>query len=58
MASLIKCFLCVLTAEHQVGPAGYEQHFASFSVPFHTGVGQSPILIDYGQPLFLWLSRD
>ena len=21
-------------------------------------VGQSPILIDYGQPLFVWLSRD
>ena len=35
MASFIKCFLCVPTGEHQVGPAGHEQHFASFSVPFH-----------------------
>ena len=31
-----------------------------FSQPclFLAGLPQSPILIDYGQPLFVWLSRD
>ena len=24
----------------------------------HISVGQSPILMEYGQPLFVWLSRD
>ena len=48
----------MIQREYKITPYIYKKYLQGGSLAREARVGQSLILIEYGQPLFFWLSRD